>query len=58
MSTPVPNLDLLPQSIPLEYLEGSLRHLNLKQKATDMIGALLKQAVKMEKIALYYGKTI
>jgi hypothetical protein len=42
----------------LEYLEGSLRHLNLKWKATNIIGALLKQAIKIEKIALYYGKTI
>jgi hypothetical protein len=32
--------------------------LNLKRRATDIIGALLKRAVKIKKIALYYSKTI
>jgi len=58
MLTPAPNLDLPPQSIILEYLESSLIHLNLKRKAINIMGALAKRAVKIEKIALYYGKTI
>jgi hypothetical protein len=33
-------------------------HLSLKRKATNTLGALLKRAVKIEKIALYYGKFI
>jgi hypothetical protein len=32
--------------------------LNLKWRAIDIIGAPLKRAVKIEKIAPYYGKTI
>ena len=32
--------------------------LNLKRRAIDMMGALLKRAVKIEKISLYNGKTI
>ena len=40
------------------YLEGSSRHPNLKRKATDIMGAPSKRAVKIEKIALYYNKTI
>ena len=58
MLTPIFDLDLLFQSILLEYFKGSLRYPNLKQKATGIMGALLKQAIKMEKIALYYGKII
>ena len=58
MLTSIPDPDLLPQSILLVYLEGSLRHPNLKRKATNTIGTLSKQAVKIEKIAPYYGKTI
>ena len=56
--TPIPDPDLPPQSIPSEYLEGSSRHPNLKRKATNTMGAPSKRAVKMEKIAPYYGKTI
>ena len=33
-------------------------HLSLKRRATNILGALLKWAVKIEKIALYYGKSI
>ena len=33
-------------------------HPNLKRKATDTLGALLKRAVKIEKISPYNGKTI
>jgi hypothetical protein len=33
-------------------------HLSLKWKATNILGALLKQAVKIEKITPYYGKSI
>jgi len=33
-------------------------HSSLKRKATNIIGAPLKRAVKIEKIALYYNKTI
>jgi hypothetical protein len=33
-------------------------HLSLKRKATNILGAPLKRAVKIEKIALYYGKSI
>ena len=58
MLTPAPNLDLPPQSIILEYLESSSIYPNLKRKATNIIGALAKRAVKIEKIALYYSKTI
>jgi len=57
-STPVPNLSIQPQTIPLEYLEGSLIHLSLKRKATDILGAPSKQAIKIEKIAPYYSKSI
>ena len=56
--TPVPDPDLPPQSIPLEYSKGSSRHPNLKWKAISTIGTPLKQAIKMEKIAPYYSKTI
>jgi hypothetical protein len=33
-------------------------HLSLKRKATNILGALLKRAVKIEKITLYYSKSI
>ena len=33
-------------------------YLSLKRKATNILGTLLKQAVKIEKIALYYSKSI
>jgi hypothetical protein len=33
-------------------------YLSLKWKATNTLGALLKRAVKIEKIALYYSKFI
>jgi len=33
-------------------------HLSLKRRATNMLGAPLKRAVKIEKITLYYGKSI
>jgi len=33
-------------------------HLSLKQRAINTLGAPLKQAVKIEKIALYYSKSI
>jgi len=33
-------------------------HLSLKRRATNILGALLKRAVKIEKITLYYGKSI
>jgi hypothetical protein len=33
-------------------------HLSLKWKATNILGTLLKRAVKIEKITLYYGKFI
>jgi hypothetical protein len=31
-------------------------HLSFKRKATNILGALLKRAIKIEKIALYYSK--
>jgi len=33
-------------------------YLSLKRRATNTLGAPLKRAVKIEKIALYYGKSI
>ena len=33
-------------------------YLNLKQRATNTLGALLKRAVKIKKIAPYYSKSI
>lgn len=57
-STPAPDPDLPPQSITSEYSESSSIHPNLKRKATDTMGAPAKRAVKIEKIAPYYGKTI
>ena len=33
-------------------------HLSLKRRATNMLGAPLKRAVKIEKITLYYSKSI
>jgi len=33
-------------------------HSSLKRKATNTLGAPLKRAVKIEKIAPYYGKSI
>jgi len=33
-------------------------YLSLKRRATNTLGALLKRAIKIEKIALYYGKSI
>jgi hypothetical protein len=33
-------------------------YLSLKRKAINILGALLKRAVKIEKITLYYGKSI
>jgi len=58
MLTPVPNLSLQPQTILLEYLDGSQMHPNLKRRATNTIGAPLKRAIKIEKIAPYYSKSI
>jgi len=57
-STPVPNPSLQPQTIPSEYLGGSPMHSSLKRRATDTLGAPSKRAVKIEKIAPYYGKSI
>jgi len=57
--TPNPNLHLPPQSILSEYLDGTLMHLNPKQKATNTLDALLiKRAIKIKKISPYYSKTI
>jgi hypothetical protein len=33
-------------------------YLSLKWKATNILGAPLKRAIKIEKIALYYSKSI
>jgi hypothetical protein len=33
-------------------------HLSLKWRATNILGALLKRDIKIEKIALYYSKSI
>ena len=57
-STPIPNPSLQPQTIPSEYLDSSQMRPNLKQRTTNTIGAPLKRAVKIEKIAPYYGKSI
>jgi DNA-directed RNA polymerase subunit M/transcription elongation factor TFIIS len=57
-STPVPDPSLQPQTIPSEYSGGSQTHPSLKRRATDTLGAPSKRAVKIEKIAPYYGKTI
>ena len=57
--TPNSNLYPPPQSISLKYSDGTLMHLNPKQKATNTLDALLvKRAIKIKKISLYYSKTI
>jgi len=33
-------------------------YLSLKRRVTNILGALLKRAIKIKKIALYYGKFI